>query len=64
MFKIFLILTLMSGIAGIAVASEMTVQINSPKVIISDIPTKISFELQNQHNALSATDTSFSIVGL
>jgi Na+/H+ antiporter NhaC len=45
-------------------ANDLTVKLNSPKVIISDIPTEISFELQNDQTEVIMMDTSFSIVGL
>jgi Na+/H+ antiporter NhaC len=47
-----------------SLANDLTVKLNSPKVIISDIPTEISFELQNDQTEVIMMDTSFSIVGL
>jgi Na+/H+ antiporter NhaC len=57
-------LLVLFAIASFSIANELNVKINSPKVIISDIPANISFELQDEQNAIIVKDTSFSIVGL
>jgi len=64
MHRIFLLFFVLSGIASISASDNLNVKIFPPKVIISDIPTRISFELQDEQNTIIVKDTSLSIVGL
>ena len=55
---------MLCGSVSFSIANDLTIKLNSPKVIISDIPTEISFELRNDQAEIIMRDTSFSIVGL
>jgi Na+/H+ antiporter NhaC len=64
MNKIFLMLIVFYGTVSPSMAEELTVELNSPQVIISDIPTKIYFELKDEQAKIIEKDTSLSIYGL
>jgi Na+/H+ antiporter NhaC len=64
MNKIFLMLIVFYGTVSLSMAEELTVELNSPQVIISDIPTKIYFELKDEQAKIIEKDTSLSIYGL
>ncbi len=64
MNKIFLMLIVFYGTVSLSMAEDFTVELNSPQVIISDIPTKIYFELKDEQAKIIEKDTSLSIYGL
>jgi len=64
MNKLFLMMVILYGTMSISMASELTVKLNSPKVVISNIPIEISFELIDDQNEIIRRDTSLSATGL
>ncbi len=64
MNKIFLMLIVFYGTVSLTIAEDFTIELNSPQVIISDIPTKIYFELKDEQAKIIEKDTSLSIYGL
>jgi len=52
------------GIVSINFSQEILITINTPKVIISDVPTNISFNLLDKHSEIIEKDTSFFIQGI
>ena len=55
----FIFTLIISGFAQTA-----TVSIDAPRVIISDVPTKLSFKLLDENSLIIKQDTSFNISGL
>lgn len=45
-------------------AQPVTVSIDAPRVIISDVPTELSFKLLDENSRIIKQDTSFNISGL
>jgi Na+/H+ antiporter NhaC len=64
MKKIFFILIGIFGLNSSIYSQAVSVRIDAPQVIISNIPAKISFQLIDENSHAFEEDTSFSIIGL
>jgi Na+/H+ antiporter NhaC len=64
MSKFFSVAIIIFGIVSNNFSQELSITINAPQVIISDVPVKISFKLLNKNNDIIQKDSSFSIYGI
>jgi Na+/H+ antiporter NhaC len=64
MKKLFPILIFILGFFSSNFSQEISVSMDAPRVIISNIPAKISFQLVDEHSNIIEEDTIFSILGL
>ncbi len=57
-------LILFTVFRSLSLAQDLTVEMASPQIVISNIPVKISFTLNSSDRAMASKDTTLRVVGL